>query len=342
MSAAAEEMKNETAAEYLRMAVPLMSRHNVPATPDNYSTWYMYVSGENPELNAEIDRLISEKAEFDSTVNSQLYRHHVAEHDLSNVEQIRTDLNKILSEVGSTLTEAGDGARSFEGKLGGIANGVSDKQDLGEIRDLLTTLVKETRQMQSATSAMQNNFESKSKEIDDLQEQLQRERQRAITDPLTGLYNRFALIDQLTAAVGEVADEDPLSLVMLDIDHFKSINDTHGHLIGDRVIRFVAQVLQKNTKGKDTAARYGGEEFTLLLPETPVKGAEAVAETIRKAVANAQLVRADNKKPLGKITISAGVATYRGEEDIMELISRADQALYRSKNEGRNRVSIDD
>lgn len=342
MSAAAEEMKNETAAEYLRMAVPLMSRHNIPATPDNYSTWYMYVSGENPELNAEIDRLISEKAEFDSTVNSQLYRHHVAEHDLSNVEQIRTDLNNILSEVGSTLTEAGDDARSFEGKLGGIANGVSDKQDLGEIRDLLTTLVKETRQMQSATSAMQNNFESKSKEIDDLQEQLQRERQRAITDPLTGLYNRFALIDQLTAAVGEVADGDPLSLVMLDIDHFKSINDTHGHLIGDRVIRFVAQVLQKNTKGKDTAARYGGEEFTLLLPETPVNGAEAVAETIRKAVANAQLVRADNKKPLGQITISAGVATYRGEEDIMELISRADQALYRSKNEGRNRVTVDD
>lgn len=335
-------MAGETAAEYLRIAVPMMSRHNIPATPDNYATWYMHVSGENPELSADIDKLIAEKADFSVEVNTRLYRHHVAEHDLSNVDQIRADLNKILTEVGSTLSDAGDGARSFEGKLGGIASDFSEKQDLSEIRALLTTLVQETRQMQSATSAMQNNFESKSREIDDLQEQLQRERKRAITDPLTGLYNRFALIDQLTAAAGEANEGEPLSLVMLDIDHFKPINDTHGHLIGDRVIRFVAQVLEKNTKGKDTAARYGGEEFTVLLPETPIQGAQAVAESIRKAVANAQLVRADNKKPLGQITISAGVATYRSEEDVMELISRADQALYRSKNDGRNRVTADD
>ena len=322
------------------MAIPMMSRHKVPATPDNYATWYMYVSGENPELSTEIDRLIDDKSEFTATLNAQLHRRYVAEQDMGNVEQVRADLNEILSEVGSTLLEAGDGARDFEGTLGGIARDFSKKEDLSEIRELLTTLVNETRQMQSTTSAMQNNFESKSKEIDDLQEQLQRERKRAITDPLTGLYNRFALIDQLNAAVEEMSEDAPLSLVMLDIDHFKSINDNHGHLIGDRVIRFVAQVLQKNTKGKDTAARYGGEEFTVLLPDTPTRGAQSVAESIRKAVANAQLVRADNKKPLGQITLSAGVATYRGDEDIMELIGRADQALYRAKNDGRNRVNI--
>ena len=340
MSAAAEQMTGETAAEYLRMAVPLMSRHQVPATPDNYATWYMYVSGENTELNTEIDRLISEKAAFTAAVNTQLHRQYVGEHNLSNIDQIRDDLNKILSEVGSSLSEAGDGARSFEGTLGGIAKDFSNKEDLSDIRELLTTLITETRQMQSSTSAMQGSFETRSKEIDELQEQLQRERKRAITDPLTGLYNRFALIDKLNAAVGEMDGNGPPSLIMLDIDHFKAINDTHGHLIGDRVIRFVAQVLQKNTKGKDTSARYGGEEFTVLLPGTPAAGAKSVAEVIREAIASAQLVRADNKKPLGQITISAGVATYQGEEDIMEFINRADQALYRSKNEGRNRTSV--
>lgn len=340
MNAAADQMKGETAAEYLRMALPLMSRYQVPTTPDNYATWYMYVSGENAELHAEIDRLISEKSAFTDSVNVQLYRQYVAEQDLGNVDEIRSNLNKLLSEVGTSLNEAGDGARSFEGTLGGIAKDFSKKEDLNDIRDLLTTLITETRQMQSATSAMQSNFEEKSKEIDDLQEQLQRERKRAITDPLTGLYNRFALIDKLNAAVGEMDEDERPSLIMLDIDHFKAINDTHGHLIGDRVIRFVAQVLQKNTKGKDTAARYGGEEFTVLLPGTPSGGAKSVAEVIRKAIASAQLVRADNKKPLGQITISAGVATYQGEEDVMEFINRADQALYRSKNEGRNRTSI--
>jgi len=340
MSAAVDQVKGETAAEYLRMAVPLMSRHAVPATPENYATWYMHVSGENPDLSAEIDRLVNEKCRFTEAVNVQLYRRHVLRNDAGDIEKIRTDLNRIISEVGTSLSEAGNGAQQFEGKLGGFASDVAEKEDLNDIRDLLTTLITETRSMQTATSTMQSEFESKSKEIDDLQEQLQHERKRAITDPLTGLYNRFALIDQLNAAVGEMAEQEPPSLVMLDIDHFKAVNDTHGHLIGDRVIRFVAQVLQKNTKGQDTAARYGGEEFTLLLPATPSAGAKSVAETVRAAVSKAQLVRADNKKPLGQITISAGVATLRTGEDIMELIERADRALYRSKKEGRNRVSV--
>jgi diguanylate cyclase len=135
-------------------------------------------------------------------------------------------------------------------------------------------------------------------------------------------------------------ESKPPSLLMIDVDHFKAINDNHGHLIGDRVIRFVAQTVQKNIKGQDIAARYGGEEFTVLLPSTGTKGAEAVAEAIRIAVAGAQLVRADNKKPLGQITVSAGVATYQPGEDMMDLINRADQALYRAKNAGRNRTCL--
>ena len=342
MSAAADQVTGETAAEYLRIAIPLMARHRVPATPDNYATWYEYVSGRNAGLSNEIDRLIGEKVRFTEAINAKLYREHVAEPDLGNIEQIRGNLNQLLSEIGVTLHEAGDGARSFEGTLGGIADNFAKKNDLDDIRQLLKTLVKETRQMQSTTTAMQSSFEQKSREIEELQDQLQRERRRAITDPLTGLYNRAALIDELNTAIREMDEEGgrPPSLIMLDIDHFKSVNDTHGHLIGDRVIRFVAQVLQKNTKGKDTAARYGGEEFTVLLPGTPAVGAKSVAEVIRKAVASAQLVRADNKQPLGQITISAGVATYQGESDAMDFIDRADRALYQSKNNGRNRTTV--
>ena len=169
MSAAAEQMTGETAAEYLRIAIPLMSRHRVPATPDNYATWYKYVSGENNALNEEIDRLIAAKAQFTEAVNVKLYRQYVAEHDLGHIDQIRNDLNKILSEVGATLHDAGDGARNFEGTLNGIANDVSKRDDLNDIRRLLNTLVEETRQMQSSTSAMQNSFEDKSREIDELQ-----------------------------------------------------------------------------------------------------------------------------------------------------------------------------
>jgi diguanylate cyclase len=339
MSACAHEVTVDTAAEYLRLALPLMARHAVPATPNNYAVWYAYVCGENPALRAEIDRLVAEDSVFDAELCARLHRQYLGGQDIHNIEKVRSNLNQILYDVGNSLIEVGNDAHAFEGTLDGFVTEVAESGDLTEVRELLETLISETRQMRRATTDMQARFEARTKEIDDLQEQLQRERRRAVTDPLTGLYNRFAMLERLNAAIAEAGDERPPSVVLLDIDHFKVVNDTHGHLIGDRVIRFVAQVLKKNTKGKDTAARYGGEEFTLVLPATGPKGATAVAESVRAAVADAQLVRADNKQPLGQITLSAGVATYRGGEDPLELLNRADQALYKSKKAGRNRVT---
>ncbi len=343
MNLGTEQPDCSAAAEYLRIAVPLMAKHNIPATPLNYAVWYHYVSGEVPELSAEIDRLIGECRVFCADTNAKLYRQYVAEQDFEQIDKVRSGLKQILVEVGSSLDKAGNDAHAYQDTLGGLAKQVTQQDELGDIRTLLNTLIDETRSMQTLTQGMHAQFQSKTREVEQLQEELQRERKRAITDPLTGLYNRLALIDQLNAVIGEMEEGGaPPSLVMIDIDHFKDINDKHGHLIGDRVIRFVAQILEKNIKGQDCAARYGGEEFTILLPQTPSIGARAVAEAIRKAVAHAQLVRADNKAPLGQITVSAGVATYRRGEDTIGFVDRADQAMYRSKHAGRNHVSVDD
>jgi diguanylate cyclase len=334
------DIETESAAEYLRMTLPLLSRYKVPATPENYATWFTYVSGEHPELTAEIDRLIAEKTPFSADVNAQLYRQFVSDQDVENVEKVRGDLQQILVDVGTTLNDAGNDSGAYSQKLGDIVEQTRGDQG-SAIRGLLETLIVETRSMQQTARTMQANFESKTQEIEELQEALKRERTRAITDPLTGLFNRLALIDRLQSVLGEFVEGGrPPSVIMFDIDHFKRINDAHGHLVGDRVIRFVAQAMQNNIKGKDCAARYGGEEFTVILPETTPEGARAVAHTILRTVAQSQLVRADNKQPLGTITLSAGVAHYHRGEDVMDFIERADRALYRSKHNGRNRVSV--
>ena len=165
-------------------------------------------------------------------------------------------------------------------------------------------------------------------------------REEAQSDALTGLGNRRSFDKALEVCIGNVADTKPLSLMIADIDHFKQINDTFGHVFGDAVLRGIAQVLKANIKGQDAAARYGGEEFVILLPDTPIVGAHAVAEKIRSTIANGRIRRTNGEAAVGGITISLGVATYCAGETAGEFISRADKALYLSKTDGRNRVTL--
>jgi len=131
---------------------------------------------------------------------------------------------------------------------------------------------------------------------------------------------------------------EPLSLLMTDIDHFKTFNDNYGHQTGDQVLRLVAMAVKNNTKGQDIAARYGGEEFAVVLPNTVMRSAATVADHIRRAVMTKQLMKRSTHEQLGRITISIGVATLRDGDTAQSLIGRADACLYAAKRNGRNRV----
>lgn len=162
----------------------------------------------------------------------------------------------------------------------------------------------------------------------------------ALTDPLTHTHNRRGLMQQLAVEIERaVRQSHALTVLMIDLDHFKLVNDTYGHLIGDEVLRTVAAVLQREARAADLVARFGGEEFVVLLPETAREGAVALAERVRTRVAEQPLVGSPEYEWL-RITISIGVATYPSPrvttpEDVIAL---ADEALYRAKAEGRNRV----
>ena len=158
-------------------------------------------------------------------------------------------------------------------------------------------------------------------------------------DQLTGLYNRRYMTSQLQQYMHRaVMGGKPLSVMMLDIDHFKPVNDTHGHRAGDEVLQALADRLRLNIRPMDVACRPGGEEFLVILPETPDELACAAAERVRKAIAE------DPFNVLGatrriSVTVSAGVSSLLGRDDTMaELLNRADTALYQAKSAGRNRV----
>jgi diguanylate cyclase len=185
-------------------------------------------------------------------------------------------------------------------------------------------------------------IETSVQEVAELKKQLGVVQSEAITDPLTALLNRRGFDRCVTALVA--ASEPGLAgctLLVGDIDHFKRVNDTYGHVFGDQVIKGVAQIIQRVVKGNDVAARLGGEEFAVLLPNTPLHGGITVAEQIRAGVANTRIKKSGTNIFVDKITLSVGVAV-GGESDTLEsLIERADKAMYHAKQTGRNRVESD-
>jgi diguanylate cyclase len=178
--------------------------------------------------------------------------------------------------------------------------------------------------------------------MDKLRTSLREARAEALTDALTGIANR-KLFDETLRLRKEEADarQTPLALVLCDIDHFKSFNDTWGHPTGDQIIRFVASGLTKFALPDHLVARYGGEEFAIIMPDTSLDVAARIADAARSAISAKRLVRRSTNEPVGAVTVSFGVARHLPGETTAQLISRADECLYLSKNTGRNRVTAE-
>ena len=175
-----------------------------------------------------------------------------------------------------------------------------------------------------------------------LRDNVQMSIEMAITDALTGLYNRRYMESHLSALVEQAASRGkPLTALVLDIDYFKSINDTHGHDAGDDVLREFAMRVRKSIRGIDLACRYGGEEFVIIMPETDMAVATIVAERLRRRIASEAFPIQQGAGAI-EVTISIGIATLDAADDNAgSILKRADQALYRAKRDGRNRVVAD-
>jgi diguanylate cyclase len=273
-----------------------------------------------------------------------IFKQGQLKHGIADVRAtVKTMMMTFIDRLGSVAASTGD----FQEKIGGFSERIRHAANIEELNEVLEAVLSETRNVQAEALAARDRMLAAHQEVQDaenrirdLEGKLQHMSELVREDQLTGSLNRRGL-DDVFERESARADRrgTPLCAALLDLDNFKRLNDTYGHLVGDNALRHLVKVVKDTLRSMDVIARFGGEEFLILLPETSVEAAASAMVRVQRELTKHFFLH-DNEKML--ITFSCGVALRNQNEDQASLITRADRAMYQAKQSGKNRVVVAD
>jgi len=321
-------------------ALASLRRHAVPPTALNYSVWFTHHAGHNPALSRAIRELEDRGEPLDEARLLEFAERFLG--CAPELERLQELVDKADGALDAVASELG-GFRAHTAAYGATLEGAATTLERGGRLDGITRLLAELRgatlAMRARADSLERELARRDAELAALRVDLAKAEKAVSSDPLTGIGNRRLFDRALEKLAREALERNaPLALLLVDIDHFKRFNDTYGHPVGDLVLKLVAAKLAEKAPPPRVAARYGGEEFALLLPDTDLATARALAERIRGEIGDRELVQKSDGRRLGTVTLSIGVARFRPGEPLDAFVARADEALYRAKAAGRNRV----
>ena len=331
----------ERSTDLAALAMESMVEHEMAPSPRNFRLWYNYHADRPVGLRRALDVVIANHQVFTEKTIADIYDQFFGVDDqqvsLTEIaDRLESTMSKVQAFVGTAEGDTKGYGQALENFTGQMTVSVKDSTSL---TSLITNLITDTKEMQVQTRTLQERLHKSTREIEELRKSVDELKHEAETDALTGVANRKSFDEQLMRLADQAEDSGaPLALLLVDIDHFKTFNDTWGHQVGDQVLKLMARTLVENVKGQDFPARYGGEEFAILLPGTSLADAVIVANTIRTALQGKKLVKKSTGEDMGRITISIGAAVYAPGEALPGFVHRADEALYGAKRAGRNRV----
>lgn len=333
--------------EILQQVQAFMMRHALPVTGANLCLVCEGLSGENPQL-----REAFVKRELSSGIIDQKWIDQFKP-DLETIGKRADQMEEMMDLMGATMNnfhnttrEASDATGAYHSAVSDQLHGLDNQADVSESSDSrenaeFQKLLDLSRVMLSQIKTIEAEMERNQDEAEQLRESLAKARQEADCDHLTGLPNRRAFERRLAKETKDMlATGKPLSLAFCDIDHFKMVNDTHGHDTGDRVLQVIAKALSEIAGDASFVARHGGEEFVLLFPGLDKQATFEQLNRARIKLSHRRLMNRETGKPCGKITFSSGVAQVNEFDDPRTALAKADEALYRAKEGGRNKVEV--
>ena len=319
-----------------RHAFELLEKWGIDPTPPAYEVAFLYHTCNAPDLiNKPLDRLLSEGRTLSEYDLVQLHQQYRSGEDDDFLGGFKDELSKMLSFIDQQVVKSD----KYEKRIEHQNEKAKKIGSVEQLHRLVGELVDENRKMQAETGLLRTELKRSGSTIENLETALNESREKEMRDPLTELGNRrFFDAWLMSDFKASVESGEPMCLAILDIDHFKRINDTYGHPVGDAVLCLFARIIRDNVKGRDRVARYGGEEFAIILPQTKLRAAVQLMDKIRREICARNIVILEDDLDIGKVTASIGVAETVAGATIEELINSADKKLYSAKDDGRNAV----
>ena len=315
-----------------------LAYHQLPLSAQTLQVAHAYLSGSDPDIVRLIDRRILAREPVTAEWLEDALAASEEEEDFTALDRLMERLEAGLDEFGRTSSAARKATSDYRSALREQADELNGASATGAMIGQLASLTKAMlRRTQEIEKAMQRSEE----QTRSLRHKLDETRRSAEEDHLTGLPNRRAFDARFDAEYRAArAAAEPLCVAFCDIDHFKRVNDTHGHDAGDRVLKLVAESLAHISDDRCHVARHGGEEFVILLRDTTLAAAHDKLDALRAQLAERRLVNRATDVPFGQITFSAGIADVFACGDPRAALKAADAALYRAKQDGRNRIAL--
>lgn len=318
----------------------LLERAQVPPVPPFYKLCYDYLAGVRTLDTIHASAILSAEPS-EKSASQQLYEDFVAPYRTD--ESVGMVVGKMVERIGvleGLIIESQEASRTQAADLAGAVEHLGgDDIDADLLREWVTRLIATNDALRNTNAALSAELEQSLEVFTTAQDEMAA-LSRAITiDPLTGIANRAGVDQALREVLSELeTGVGRMSLAVVDVDHFKKLNDTYGHQVGDDILRLVGKALMASTREVDIIGRMGGDEFVVIIRDEDLPGARILAERVRRAVVDCDLTKVLGKGVLGSVTASIGIAQFRPGDTLSGLFERADKCLFEAKNGGRNQV----